>query len=155
MCQLGSTIPAMPDPAAPPAIPDDHLTAFFWEGARQHELRIQRCQACGTYIHMPRPVCRNCQSFDLAPAKVSGNGTLYSWTQTFKPFHPFFVDRVPYVIATITLPEQDGLQLMSSLVGIKAERVDEEAKIGMPVEVDFEELAPGYVIPVFKPAVTA
>src|SRR5215216_4459194 len=113
MCQLGSTIPRMPDPA-PPGIPDDPLTSFFWDGARQRQLWIQRCQACGTYIHMPRPVCRNCQSFDLAPAQVSGKGTLYSWTQTFKAFHPFFVERVPYVIATITLAEQDGLQLMSS-----------------------------------------
>jgi len=145
----------MPEPTGPPPIPDDSLTAFFWEGARQHELRIQRCQACGTYIHMPRPVCRNCQSFDLAPAKMSGQGTLYSWTQTFKPFHPFFVDRVPYVIATITLPEQEGLQLMSNLVGIEPGRVDTDVSIGMRVEVDFEELAPGYVIPVFKPAVVA
>ena len=135
----------------PPPLPDDPLTAFFWEAARNHELWIQRCQACGTYIHMPRPVCRNCQSFDLAPERVSGRGTLYSWTQTYKAFHPFFVDRVPYVIATISLPEQEGLQFMSNLVGIDQERVDEEAQIGMPVEVDFEELAPGYVIPVFKP----
>lgn len=143
----------MPD-ADPPGIPDDPLTYFFWEGARKHELRIQRCQACGTYIHMPRPVCRNCQSFDLAAEKVSGKGTLYAWTQTFKAFHPFFVARVPYMIATVTLPEQEGLQLMTNLVGIDVQRVDEEARIGMPVEVDFEELSPGYVIPVFKPAVT-
>ena len=136
----------------PPPLPDDPLTAFFWEGARQGELLIQRCQSCRTYIHMPRPICRNCQSFDLAPERVSGQGTLYSWTQTFKAFHPFFVDRVPYVIATVTLTEQDGLQLMSNLVGIDQERVDEEATIGMAVEVDFEELAPGYVVPVFKPA---
>jgi uncharacterized OB-fold protein len=135
----------------PPPLPDDPLTALFWEAARNHELWIQRCSACGTYIHMPRPVCRNCQSFDLAPERVSGRGTLYSWTQTYKAFHPFFVDRVPYVIATITLAEQEGLQFMSNLVGIDQERVDEQAQIGMPVEVDFEELAPGYVIPVFKP----
>lgn len=138
--------------APPPPLPDDRLTAFFWEAARNRELWIQRCQACGTYIHMPRPICRNCQSFDLAGERVSGRGTLYSWTQTFKPFHPFFVDRVPYVIATITLAEQEGLQLMSNLVGIDQSRVDEQARIGMPVEVDFEELAAGYVIPVFKPA---
>jgi uncharacterized OB-fold protein len=135
----------------PPPIPDDPLTAFFWEAARNHELWIQRCRSCGTYIHMPRPVCRNCHSFDLAPERVSGRGTLYSWTQTYKVFHPFFVDRVPYVIATITLPEQDGLQIMSNLVGIDQQRVDEQARIGMPVEVEFEELAPRYVIPVFKP----
>jgi uncharacterized protein len=134
--------------ALPPALPDDPLAAFFWEAARNHELWIQRCQACGTYIHMPRPVCRNCHSFDLAGERVSGRGTLYSFTQTYKAFHPFFVDRVPYIVATVTLVEQPGLQLLTNLVGI----AEAEARMGMDVVVDFETLHEGYVIPVFRPA---
>jgi uncharacterized OB-fold protein len=135
----------------PPVLPDDSLTAFFWDAARNRELWIQRCHSCGTYIHLPRPVCRNCQSFDLAGERVSGRGTLYSFTQTFKAFHPFFVDRVPYIVATVTLAEQAGLQLLTNLVGID----EPDVRIGMAVEVDFEELADGYVIPVFKPSSVA
>jgi uncharacterized OB-fold protein len=131
----------------PPEISGDPLTEFFWAGARNRELWIQRCQACGTYIHLPRPVCRSCQSFDVAGEKVSGRGVLYSFTQTFKAFHPFFVDRAPYIIATVTLVEQPGLQLMTNLVGIE----EADARMDMDVVVDFEELAEGYVIPVFKP----
>lgn len=142
----------LPPTPLPPAPSDDPLTSFFWEAARRRELHIQRCQTCGTYIHMPRPICRNCQSFDLVPERVSGRATLYSWTQTFTAFHPFFVDRVPYIIATVTLEEQNGLQFMSNLVGIDPTNVDEEARMGMEVEVDFEDLGGGYVIPVFKPA---
>jgi uncharacterized OB-fold protein len=100
---------------------------------------------------MPRPICRHCRSFDLAGERVSGAATLYSYTQTFKAFHPFFVDRVPYLLATVTLREQDGLQLMTRLDGIE----EPDVRIGMPLEVTFEELAPDYVIPVFRPAVTA
>ncbi len=137
-------------PLPPPLLPDP-LTDFFWEAARNHQLHIQRCQDCGSYIHMPRPVCRHCQSFNLAGEAVSGKATLYSYTQTVKAFHPFFVDRVPYLLATVTLPEQDGLQLMTNLVGID----EPDVHIGMPLEVDFEKLADGYVIPVFRPAVTA
>ena len=36
---------------------------------------------------------------------------------------------------------------MSNLVGIDPADVDEEARIGMDVEVDFEELGAGYVDP--------
>lgn len=136
----------------PPLPPDDPLTSFFWEAARRHELQIQRCQSCGTYIHMPRPICRSCQSFDLTPERVSGRAKLYSWTQTFKPFHPYFVERVPYIIATVTLVEQEGLQLMTNLVGVDQTNVNAEAPMGMDVEVDFQDLGNGYVIPVFKPA---
>src|SRR5439155_607073 len=78
---------------------------------------IQRCSACGTYIHLPRPVCRACRSFDLAPTEVSGRGTVYSFTETYKAFHPFFVDRVPFLLATVELEEQTGLMLLSNLVG--------------------------------------
>lgn len=134
--------------AMPPKVPDDPLTAFFWDGARNGELRIQRCQACGTYIHLPRPICRNCLSFDLAGERVSGLGTLYSFTKTFKAFHPFFVDRVPYIVATVTLAEQQGLQLLTNLVGID----EADARMGMQLQVTFQELAEGYVIPVFEPA---
>jgi len=127
------------------------MTTFFWEAARQHELHIERCQACGTFIHMPRPVCRRCGSFDLGPERVSGRATLYSWTRTFKAFHPYFVDKLPYLLATVTLVEQDGLQLQTNLVDVD----DADVAIGMALEVDFHELAPGYVIPVFRPAVAA
>ena len=140
--------------APPPPLVDDPLTAFFWDGARRGELWIQRCRACGTYIHLPRPVCRVCRSFDLVGERVSGRGTLYSWTQTFKAFHPFFVDRVPYVLATVALVEQPGLHLVTNLVGIDADRVAADATLDMEVEVAFDEVAPGYVLPVFRPLAT-
>lgn len=133
---------------APPPLPTDPLTAFFWEGARAGELRIQRCQSCGTYIHLPRPICRHCQSFDLAAEKVSGRATLYSFTETHRAFHPFFVDRVPYLLATVELVEQPHLHLLSNLVGI----AEADVRFGMDLVVDFEELSPAITIPVFRPA---
>jgi hypothetical protein len=48
----------------------------------------------------------------------------------------------------VTLAEQPGLQLVTNLVGVTAD----EARMDMAVRVDFEQLAPGYVIPVFRPA---
>ena len=46
----------------------------FWTGGADGELRIMCCQDCGTYIHPPRPVCRNCLSDQVAPRAVSGTG---------------------------------------------------------------------------------
>ena len=42
---------------------------------------------------------------------------MYSFTETYKAFHPFFVDRVPFLLATVELEEQAGLMLLSNLVG--------------------------------------
>jgi uncharacterized OB-fold protein len=142
------TTQRIPDTIRPPIPAMDRYTRFFWEGASDRKLLILRCQKCGTYIHLPRPVCRVCQSFDLSPEEVSGRATLYSYTITYKAFHPFFVDRVPYVVAAVELAEQAGLRLVSNLVDI-----DEAAiEFGMPLTVDFEELDPELTVPVFRKA---
>jgi uncharacterized OB-fold protein len=134
--------------AIPPLPAVDALSEPFWNGAREGRLVIQRCTNCGLFIHLPRPVCRRCQSFDLGYEAVSGRGTVYSFTETHKPFHPFYVDRVPYLVASIDLDEQAGLRLLSNLVRV----AEPDVQFGMQVVVEFEELSPELTIPVFAPA---
>jgi uncharacterized OB-fold protein len=134
-------------PAGPMLPTPDELTQFFWDGVAQHELRIQRCQACGHYIHYPKPICRYCQSRDLAGEPVSGKATLYSWTIASQPFHPFWVDRVPYTLATVELVEQPRLMFFSQVVDC----AEEDLAAGMPLEVTFVELSPELTLPFFRP----
>lgn len=131
----------------PPVPVTDALSEPFWRGASEGRLVIQRCRACGFFVHLPRPVCRRCQSFDLGHEEVSGRGTVYSFTETHKAFHPFFVHRVPYLVASIELEEQPGLRLLSNLVEVE----EPDVRFDMPVEVRFETLSPDLVIPVFAP----
>ena len=124
------------------------LTEFFWEGARRHRLMILRCRNCGHYIHYPRPICPKCLSEDLAPAQVSGRGVLYSFTVTMQAWHPFWTDKVPYVLAAVELREQAGLRILSNIIDCGQDRL----RIGMPLAVAFQDLAPGLTLPLFKPA---
>jgi uncharacterized protein len=133
--------------ASPPALLDDPLVAAFFDGAAVGELRIQRCQSCGLYVHLPRPVCRRCLSFDLAFERVSGKATLYSFTIATKPFHPFFVDRMPLILATVALVEQEGLHVLTNLVDID----ESDIRMDMAVEVAFRSLSDSITIPVFIP----
>jgi len=137
--------PSAPSPPRP--VPDD-LTRFFWDGVKQHKLMILRCRGCGYYIHYPRPICERCLSEDLEPQQVSGRGTLYSYTVTVQAFHPFWVDKIPYVLATVELDEQEALKMPTNVI----ECPEDQLKVGMPVEVAFEEVAPGLTLPLFKPA---
>jgi uncharacterized protein len=134
--------------AAVPLPVRDPITAFFWDGLREHRLLIQRCEDCGFYIHYPREVCRNCFSTNLAPSEVSGRANLYSWTICAQPFHPFFVDRVPYTLATVTLVEQESLQFLTNVVGV----AEADLAIGLPLQVVFEDLTPELTVPWFEPA---
>jgi len=134
--------------AAPPIPLPDASSQFFWEGVARDELWILRCQNSGHYIHLPKPMCRFCQSRDLAPEQVSGRATLYSWTVAMQPFHPFFVDRIPYVIATVELVEQQRLMLVSNVVDC----AEDDLRGDMPLEVVFREIAEGLTLPLFRPA---
>ena len=142
MAQQGHVAPPVPIP--------DALTQFFWDGVSEHKLMILRCQQCGYYIHWPRPVCRRCLSVDLAPEQMSGRGTLYSWTIATQAFQPWFADKLPYTVAVIALDEQPDLHLVSNVVDCP----EESLRIDMPVDVLFDEVAPGFTLPMFRPVET-
>jgi len=131
----------------PPVPVPSPVTQFFWDGVNEHKLMILRCQACGHFIHYPRIVCNRCQSLDLAPAQVSGNGTLYSHTLVMQAFHPYFADKIPYVLAIVALEEDPEVRLTTNIVDCPADQV----RIGMPLEVVFREVAPGLTLPLFRP----
>ena len=123
------------------------LSRAFWDGANDHRLMIFRCQDCRHYIHPPRPLCERCLSWEVGPEAVSGRGVLYSYTVTPTAFHPFWTDKVPYVVALVDLDEEPGTRLMTNLIDCP----EEFRRVGLPVEVEFQELVPGFTIPVFKP----
>lgn len=138
------------DPTAiyPPVPAPDELTRFFWEGVNEHQLRILRCNDCGFYVHWPRQVCQRCLSTSLAPADVSGDATLVTWTFPSQPFDPWFRTHLPYCLAVVELPEQAALRLVTNLV----DYVKDDLRIDLPLRVTFREVAPNLTLPLFAPA---
>ena len=137
-------------PVRPLPLIDDE-TRFFWDGTREHRLLMQYCADCKRYHHYPRPVCPGCLSSDMAPEELSGRGTVYTYTIAEQAFHPFFADRLPYVLVVVDLEEQPGLRFVSELVQCSPE----EVSVGMPVEVVWEDVTEEVTLPLFKPAGSA
>jgi uncharacterized protein len=119
-------------------------TQFFWDGAKEHRLLIQRCTGCRTLRHPPRPMCPSCGSFEWDSLEASGHGTVYSFAMPRHPQLPWFDDG--YIVALVELEE--GTRLVTNLVGVDPEAVS----IGMPVVVRFEAFDDGLVLPLFTPA---
>jgi uncharacterized protein len=144
----GAEPTAQAEPAAPPrpkrprpALTQDNR--FFFEGAKEHKLLIQRCTACGTLRHPPRPACANCRSFEWEAVTASGRGTIYSFVVNHYPQVPAF--DYPLVVALVELEE--GTRLVANVSGITPDTV----AIGMPVMADFEEFDDELTLPVFRP----
>jgi uncharacterized OB-fold protein len=124
-----------------PGISDD--TRFFWDGAREGKLLIQRCKGCGTLRHPPGPVCSSCHSFEWDALQSSGRGTVYSFVVMHYPEVPPF--DYPNPIALVELEE--GTRLVAQLVGVDPSKVE----IGQAVQVEFNRFDGDLVLPQFRP----
>jgi len=125
-----------------PAVNADNRA--FWTGGGDGALMINRCQDCRSYVHPPGPFCPHCESRDVAPEAVSGQGRVATYTINRRQWHPDMT--VPYVLALVELDEDPAIRLPTNIVDVDPERVT----IGMRVEVTFEQ-AEDLFIPLFRP----
>jgi uncharacterized OB-fold protein len=119
-------------------------TKEFYESCRRHELRFQRCR-CGVWRHPPRPLCSSCHSSQWQWDAVKGRGTVYCWTTVYQPLDPAFASEVPYAAVIVELDE--GPRLATWVTGIPPDQL----RVGMPVELWFDDLNQEVALPKFKP----
>lgn len=124
-----------------PGMSDD--TRFFWEGARQRKLLIQRCKGCSKLRHPPGPVCPDCHSFEWDTLEASGRATLYSYVVMHYPVVAPFDH--PNPIGLVELEE--GTRLVAQLVGVDPAAL----QIGQQLQVEFEEFDGDLTLPQFRP----
>jgi len=124
----------------------DEESKGYWEACRRHELVVQRCAACGRLRHYPRALCPACLSERVEWQRCSGRGAVYTFTVTYQNQAAGFRDALPYVLAYVELEE--GVRLLTNIVDCAPDAV----RIGMPVEVVFEDATPDVTLPKFKPA---
>jgi uncharacterized OB-fold protein len=103
----------------------------FYEAARRGELRFQRCTACGTFRHYPRPLCPRCLSSDHVWDRSTGRGRVFTWTIVRGPTLPAFDARIPYNVVDVLMDE--GVHFVSEVLDCPPE----EIRAGMPVEAVF------------------
>jgi uncharacterized OB-fold protein len=125
------------------------MTQDFWEGCKKHQLRIQRCDHCQTHCHPPQPMCHNCNSMEMKWSPVQGTGKIYSYIvprQQAPGEMPVKGFEYPYAVAMIELDGVEEARFASSIVGCELEDI----KVGMPVEVVFEDVTEEVTLPLFR-----
>lgn len=120
------------------------VTEPYWKAAQEHTLALPRCRSCGEVHFFPRHICPSCLSEELRWEKVSGKGTIYSYTVIRQPANPFFTPDAPYVFAIIELDE--GPHLVSNMVDCRIEDVS----IGAAVEAVYDNVTPEVTLPRFR-----
>jgi len=133
------------DYARPIPGPDEESQPYF-DGAREGRLMLMRCDGCGAWRFPARDRCDMCWSTATSWAQASGKGTVYTFGIMHQLYHPGFKDHLPYNVAVIELEE--GPRMFANIVGCANEAI----RVGMPVEVTFEQLTPEVSLPRFRPA---
>ena len=135
-------------PYAKPLPVADRDTQPFWEFCKQHELRAQRCTACGAFRWPPRSFCPKCCSAECEWVRLSGRGSVYSFSVVHHAVVQAFADDVPYVVALVTLDgASDQAPLLSNIVDCPWDVV----RVGMPVQVVFDDVTPEVTLLKFEP----
>jgi len=117
----------------------------FWAGCKGHELRFQKCQACG-HVRWPASIiCPMCYSKETNWIAARGNGKVYTFAVYHVAYDPAFENDLPYVVADVALEE--GPRLVTNIVGCPPE----EVRCEMPVEVVWEDITDEFSLPKFRP----
>jgi uncharacterized OB-fold protein len=119
-------------------------TQPYWDGAKQGELRLQRCGDCSHVYFPARPFCPACSSRSVSWFTASGKGTLFSYVINHRAPKGF---EAPYIIAVVQLAE--GPRMMSNIVDCP--QTPEALEIDMPLEVTFVKATDEISIPQFRP----
>jgi uncharacterized OB-fold protein len=121
----------------------DELSKPFWNAVNEKRLIVQFCGACHKLQYPPRKTCGNCGAGDkLEWKEVKGRGHISTYVVIEDGRLARRIPDQPYNLALITLDEDPGINFYSNLPGLPIDSVP----VGAPVEVIFEEVAPGQLI---------
>ena len=119
----------------------DAMSKPFWDGVNQKKLMVQKCEH-GHLQYPPKAKCQDCGSDKLQWSEVKGSGHI----SCFIVIEDGRLDRrkpdQPYNMALINLDEDPRINFYANLPGTPVYKVP----VGAPVEVIFEQVAPGQLI---------
>jgi uncharacterized OB-fold protein len=126
-----------PKPVPVPTVEDKE----FWRCTSGHELVLPRCRRCGNVWFPPYLNCPECLGRDIDWQPACGRGEVFAFTVFHRAYLRSFAEDVPYHVALVRLEE--GPMMYANIV-------DREVRVGMAVEVVFDEVSDSIALPQFR-----
>ena len=117
-------------------------TKPYWEATKKHELKLPKSKTNNKFFFYPRAVSPyDDMSQDIEWADASGRGKV--WTYSIHNMGPTkaYKGDPPYVVALVELDV--GVKMMTNIVDCDPQDV----KIGMEVEVVFDDITEDVTLP--------
>lgn len=117
----------------------------YWDGLKEHEIRLQVCDRDHRPWYPIGPVCPRCLSDEYTWTPMSGYGVVSTYVIFHKAWAHWLESRVPYAVVQVELAE--GPRLTTNLLGLPADQV----RIGQPVRAVYEQVSDDIVLLQFEP----
>jgi uncharacterized OB-fold protein len=121
-------------------------TKPYWDACKRHELVLPRSRITNEFFFYPRAISPGeDMSEDIEWVKASGKARV--WTYAIHHMGPTkaYKGEPPYVVALVETDE--GVKMMTNIV----ECDPKDVRIGMDVEVVFDDVTPEVALPKFRP----
>ena len=121
----------------------DEVSKPFWDAVNAKRLVLQHCGACHKLQYPPQKTCQVCNKGDqLTWKEVKGRGHIAAAITIEDGRLNRRMADMPYNLAMVTLDEDPTVNFYANLPGTPPYK----APVGAPVEVTFEQVAPGQLI---------
>lgn len=120
----------------------------YKKNIEEHDFQAYKCAECGAVIAPPSGTCYSCGGNKMDWTRVSGKGTLVSFT-VIHVSPEEFQDEAPYFIAIVELEE--GTRVIARLGGFDPLKPD-EVKLGANLILGYETGKSGKTYLSFRPA---
>ena len=133
----------MPRPIPVP----NELTKPFWDACNERRLVVQNCSACNRKQFPPQANCAKCGKPDnLAWIEVQGKGHIMSYFVIHDSRMKAIQAMQPLNLAIVALDEDPEINFLGNLPGTPVD----EVPMGAPVELVFDEVEGGQLVPDWK-----
>ena len=101
----------------------------FWDAIDEGQFVVAHC-ACGA-SYLRSQTCLRCRASadSLRWKPASRNATVRTFVVFDKPYHPYFAERLPYVVGVVSL--QEGPEMITNVIDCDVETLS----IGQAVEI--------------------
>ncbi len=101
----------------------------FWDALDAGTFLVARCTCGASYARSQACLQCGADARALTWVPASGRGTVRTYIVFDKPYHPYFKERLPYVVAVVALEE--GPEITTNIIDTDVTDVE----IGMPVRI--------------------
>jgi uncharacterized OB-fold protein len=124
------------------------LAREYWQGTKEHKILVQKCTNCGRFRWLPKPMCPDCNTFDAEWTDVGTTGTIFSFFISYRGFGRVWEQHAPYVVVLVEFDEAPNVRIFADLIDVEAD--PDKVKIGLPVEVVFDDITDKITLPRFR-----